>query len=54
MIVPLEEETAKKIQDEEITSIQVRIDKDSQKMVADLSVIEKTVLIMDAWILIIP
>ena len=41
VIVPLEEETAKKIQDEEITSIQVRIDKDSQKMVADLSVIEK-------------
>ena len=41
VIVLLEEETAKKIQDEEITSIQVRIDKDSQKMVADLSVIEK-------------
>lgn len=41
IIVPLEEETAEQLTAEKVTSIKVRIDKDSETLWGDLSVIEK-------------
>lgn len=41
VIIPLEDETAKLLKQNETTSVQVRIDKDSEKMWADFSLIQK-------------
>lgn len=41
VIVPLDKETAESLQKDEISSIKVRIDKDSETMTASLSILEK-------------
>ena len=41
VIVPLDEETAQQLRDDEVTSVKVRIDKDSETMRAALSIEEK-------------
>ena len=41
VIVQLDKETAQKLTEDEVTSVKTRIDKDSETMWADFSVIEK-------------
>lgn len=41
VIVPLSEETAKELKDQEVTSVRVRIDKDSESLWADISIISR-------------
>lgn len=41
VIVPLDKETAKELKEKEVTTIRVRIDKDSETLTADLSILER-------------
>ena len=41
MIVPLDRETAESMENDEITSVKVRIDKDSETLWADFSILSK-------------
>ena len=41
VVIPLKEKTAKKFQEEDLQNVQVRIDKDSEKMWAGFSVLER-------------